>query len=86
MRSQLPGTGTSEAEVTHIDSHGFWLFVGEREYFLPYESFPWFRKATVDAILDVQLLHDRHLHWPQLDVDLTVEMIENPRDYPLVSK
>jgi len=27
-----------------------------------------------------------HLHWPDLDVDLSVESIEHPERYPLTSK
>jgi len=27
-----------------------------------------------------------HLRWPQLDVDLTLDSIENPDRYPLVSR
>ncbi|HCE43758.1 MAG TPA: hypothetical protein DET40_09435 [Lentisphaeria bacterium] len=31
---EMPGKTTSAIEVTHIDSHGFWLFVQGKEYFL----------------------------------------------------
>jgi len=34
-------------------------------------------------ILDVQLLHGSHLHWPALDVDLCVESLDRPDAYPL---
>jgi hypothetical protein len=83
MKSQMLGKSTSEAEVTNIDSHGIWLFVEDKEYFLPYDNHPWFRNAKVGEILHVQLLHGTHLHWPDLDVDLTVDSIENPDKYPL---
>ncbi len=71
-------------EVGNIDQHGLWLLVGDKEYFLPYESFPWFRKATVDKIVNVELLHGGHLHWPQLDVDLSLESLAQPESFPLV--
>ena len=74
------------SRVTNISRHGFWLLVGDRELFLPFEDFPWFRKATVDEILQVERPHPHHLYWPGLDVDLTVESIETPEKYPLKAK
>jgi hypothetical protein len=38
----MPGPATSEAEVTNISAHGFWLLVDGRELFLPFDEFPWF--------------------------------------------
>jgi hypothetical protein len=84
MKSQELGVSTSEAEVVHINQHGLWLFVKGAEYFLPYDDYPWFRDAKVSAILDVQLLHEDHLHWPALDVDLCVESLRDPEAHPLV--
>ncbi len=81
----MPGTHTSEVEVTNISVHGFWIFVGERELFLPYEEFPWFKDAPVSAILHVKLPSPHHLHWPDLDIDLAVESIEHPERFPLKS-
>jgi hypothetical protein len=86
MRSPTPGASTSEAEVTNIDSHGVWLLVKGKEHFLPYRDFPWFRDAKVSEVLNVQLLHRVHLHWPELDVDLTVDALEDPAKYPLVAR
>ena len=73
-------------EITHIDSHGLWLFVSEKEYFLPYEEYPWFREARVGGILEVELLHETHVHWPALDVDVCLESLENPGKFPLISR
>ena len=39
----------------------------------------------MSEILDVQLLHGFHLHWPKLDVNLDLASLENPQTYPLVS-
>jgi len=71
----------SLVEVTSISAHGIWLWVQEREYFLPHEDFPWFEKARVR---DVQLLHGHHLFWPKLDVDLELESLTKLAEYPLV--
>jgi hypothetical protein len=86
MRSDRLGSNTSVVEVTHISTHGFWLFLPEGEAFLPFETFPWFRDATVSQIQNVVLLHSDHLYWPDLDVDLAIESIHHPERYPLVSK
>lgn len=86
MKSVADGKNILEVEVTNISAHGFWLFTGEKEYFLPYKDFPWFRKATIDEISDVIFLKEEHLFWEKLDVDLTLSMIENPEKYPLISK
>ena len=83
MKSSALGSSTSAAEVTNISSHGIWLLIGAKEYFLPYERFPWFREAKLSQILDLQLLHESHLHWPALDVDLEVACIANPEQFPL---
>lgn len=85
MRSAPPGPSTSPVEVTNVSPHGFWLFVGDRELFVPFKEFPWFREASVREITNVQLPSPHHLYWPDLDVDLAVESIEHPEKYPLVS-
>jgi hypothetical protein len=72
------------AEVLNISAHGIWILVRGREYFLDYEMYPWFREAKVADILDVELLHDNDLHWPNLDIDLELECLDNPHKYPLV--
>ena len=73
-------------EITNISEHGFWMFFDGKEYFLPFENFPWFKNATVRQISDIQLLHGTHLYWPSLDVDLSFNIIENPDKYRLMAK
>ena len=60
--------------------------VGEEELFLPFKDFLWFKNATLQSILNVELHGSEHLHWPDLDVDLTLESIQHPEKYPLISK
>lgn len=81
----MPGTITSAAEVTNISKHGFWLLVNDQEFFLPFEEFPWFRSASVGQLLNVELHHESHFHWPDLDVDLSMDSILRPEKYPLKS-
>ena len=86
MESAPRGRPTSEVEVTNISSHGFWLWIEDREFFLPFEHFPWFREAGLSQILNVELPGPGHLYWPGLDVDLAVESLEHPERFPLVSR
>ena len=79
----MPGTATSEAEVTNISHHGFWICLGDRELFVPFEQFPWFKGVPVHAILNVEQPWGHHLFWPDEDVDLRVESIESPDRFPL---
>ena len=83
MKASTRGVNTSQVEVSNIDQFGLWVFVQSKEYFLPYDDFPWFRNATIDQILKVKLLHQDHLYWPALDVDLCVDSLAEPGKFPL---
>jgi hypothetical protein len=85
MRSLKHGKSTSKAEITNISQHGFWMLIRGKEYFLPYDNFPWFKNATIDQISDFELSGRSHLYWPQLDVDLSLAIIEHPEKYHLIS-
>lgn len=82
----MPGIATLDAEVTNISRHGFWILLDDQEHFLPFTEFPWFAKATVDQILQLERPHPHHLYWPELDIDLDVESIESPEKYPLKAR
>jgi hypothetical protein len=86
MRSAPRGDATSRVEVSGISPHGIWLFLRDREAFLPFEEFPWFREASVSGVLHVERPTPDHLYWPDLDIDLSVESILNPNRFPLISR
>lgn len=77
-------TSTSTAEVLSVSPRGLWLLVGERDFFLPHEQFPWFADARVRDVCRVELQHGHVLHWPVLDIDLELESLEHPEAWPLV--
>ena len=85
MKSEELGARTSQVEVANISRQGFWLFLGGRELFVSFKDFPWFASAPVAKILKVEWPQADHLYWPDLDVDLSVESIEHPERFPLVS-
>lgn len=82
----MHGIVTSAPEVTHVSKHGFWLLLGDEELLLPFDKFPWFKKATIEQLVQVEWPTPNHLYWPQLDADVAVESIRNPDAFPLVSK
>jgi hypothetical protein len=88
MKSSKAGKTISDSntEITNVSPHGIWLFHEGKEYFLPYVSFPWFRKATIEAILNLEVPGPNHFYWPGLDVDLHLDTIKNPEKYPLISQ
>ena len=86
MSSLAHGNNTSEIEVTHISNNGVWLLAHNKELFMPYDEFPWFKDQMVKSILNVKEQSDGHFYWPDIDIDLTEEMIEHPERFPLKAK
>jgi len=83
MKSHERGTITSAVEVTNVSPHGFWLWLNGRELFLSFEEFPWFERASIAEIANVEKASEDHLYWPTLDIDLSVRSIEHPEEFPL---
>jgi hypothetical protein len=86
MSSKGLGKSISAVEITHISGNGVWLLTEDKELFMSYEDFPWFKDATVGKILNVEEPHKGHFYWPDLDIDLTIEIIEHPEKFPLKAK
>ena len=86
MKSSKLGKNTSMIEITNISSHGIWLLAKDKELFMSYQDFPWFKEQTLGAILNVEEVSPGHYYWPVIDVDLTEEIIENPDKFPLKAK
>lgn len=64
-------TKRSNVEVTHISRNGLILLVGDKEYYLSYKRFPWFKRAVVDDVFNVELLGRNRIRWDALDIDLS---------------
>ena len=79
----MHGRNILEVEVTNISNHGFWMLIKDKELFLSYEDFPWFKDKTIKDITKVELFGEGHLYWENLDIDLSIEMIEHPERFPL---
>lgn len=85
MKFVKPGETISEIEVINLSQSGFELWIGEKEFFLSFRDFPWFKEAKVEEIMQVELLNPDHLYWPVLDIDLSIESIEHPERFPLIA-
>ena len=83
MSSSKLGESTSAVEITDISAHGIWMLIEDEEYFLPHEEFPWFKQASIAAVLNVVQESPEHFYWPELDVDLNLESIRSPEKFPL---
>jgi Protein of unknown function (DUF2442) len=82
----MPGSNTSVAEVTNVSRHGFWVLLDDEELLVPFDEFPWFKKATIEQLTRIEWPSADHLYWPDLDIDLSVESIRHPEKLPLRSK
>ena len=59
----------------NVSAHGLWLLSGEKELFMSYEDFPWFKNAPIGELLNVEEPAPGHFYWPDLDVDIGLENI-----------
>lgn len=83
MNSLAPGNSISVVEVTHISTHGVWLLAHDQELFMSYDDFPWFKDQPVRSLIKVEELSPGHFYWPEIDVDLSEEIIKHPQRFPL---
>ncbi|WP_008317475.1 DUF2442 domain-containing protein [Leptolyngbya sp. PCC 6406] len=80
------GTVTSQTEISNISANGLWLLCRDREYFLPYDQFPWFKDAPIKHVFNLEEPHPGHLYWPDLDVDLSLDIIQHPERFLCIAK
>ena len=86
MNSSVAGKNISEIEIQNISGFGIWLLVRGKEYFMSYEKFPWFKNTNINQILNVNLSPTGKLYWSDLDIDLSVEILDAPERFPLIAK
>ncbi|MBU1242979.1 DUF2442 domain-containing protein [Myxococcota bacterium] len=86
MNSKRPGTVTSPIELKQVTDLGLQIRTRRGEFLLSFEDFPWFLDAPITALRNVEEPVPGHYHWPELDVDLTDEMLAHPERFPLKSR
>ena len=72
--------------MTNVSNHGFWLLLGTEELFVPFSEFPWFKDALIAKLTNVERPQPHHLYWPDLNVELAVELIRHPDQFPPVAR
>lgn len=86
MRLSQHGNSIPTVDVANISAHGVRLLVHGKELFMSYDDFPWFEDQSVKSIINVKEPSLGHFYWPDIDVDITEEIIENPEKFPLKAR
>ena len=79
----MPGTNISQMGIAHISNDGVSLLANGQELFMQYANFPWFKDVPLGKILNVEQPTPCHFYWPDLDVDLSRDIITHPERFPL---
>jgi hypothetical protein len=69
--------------LTNIERDGFWILIKGQEFFVPFDRYPAFKQANIDQIFNFHG-DDQDINWPQLDVDIEVDALKHPENYPLI--
>ena len=84
MNSSALGKDTLKTEVTNVSPFGIWLLTSTgKEFWLSYDDYPWFKSHNIEQIFNVEEPRPGHFYWPDLDVDLSECILENPSLFPL---
>ena len=78
--------GTNTSKVNYITSQGFYLSVNDKEYYLSFEEYPYFKQVPVEDIFNVEIDEYGDLRWDKYDIDLCEEILQSPETYPLKMK
>ncbi len=81
--ASMLGISTSTDKTCFIGSFadGIAIIANGREYYLKYTDFPWFEYCNAAELRNVTA--DRWgIYWNDLDIDLSIESVENPERFP----
>ncbi|MEI6056351.1 MAG: DUF2442 domain-containing protein [Lentisphaerota bacterium] len=63
--------------VSSINSEGINVSINDKNYFLPFSRYPWFRYCSVDELMEVST-DGIGIYWDKADIELELEMINDP--------
>jgi hypothetical protein len=84
----MSGKGTSQnngkvkSQITSIEKDSFWLLTDAGEFFVSFEQYPAFKRATIRQIFNFRE-HFGDFHWEELDIDIELDALKFPERYPL---
>ena len=83
MNSSKSGISTLNCSITNIAPFGFWVLIEDKEYFISFSDYPGFKDKTINQILNVIYIPPKQLSWESLDIDIEIDALENPKQFPL---
>ena len=72
----------TKSQITSVEKDGFWLLTTDGEFFVAFEQYPAFQKARVEQIFNFRE-HFGDFHWEELDIDIELNALKHPEQYPL---
>ena len=70
--------------ITNIERTGFFFLTGDRKYFVSFNDYPVFKKATIEQIYNFREESKGLFHWPSLDADIKLDALKHPERFPVV--
>ncbi|HBM17143.1 MAG TPA: hypothetical protein DD381_12495 [Lentisphaeria bacterium] len=67
----------NKAFVSLINSEGITVNINDKNYFLPFLRYPWFKYCSVDELMKVST-DGIGIYWGEADIELELEMLNNP--------
>lgn len=86
MPSERTGKKKDKIEVKSVNKEGVGLIIKGKEYFLSFKHFPWLRYLTIEELSTIELRYGEDLVIPVLDIELELESLIHPENYPLLDK
>lgn len=84
MNSSNSGISTLDCRVTDINGLGLFVLVQGKEYFIPFREYPRLLHSKVSELTNVIFLPPYQLRWEDLDVDIEIQALEQPENFPLI--
>jgi hypothetical protein len=57
-----------------------------KEYYVDFANYPWFLDTSMREIYNVEGGFGTGIYWPDLDLDISIEALDNPEKFPLIAK
>lgn len=73
------------SKVLSITGQGILITIKEGDFFLNYKSYPWFKNAKINEVLNIKRDQEA-IYWDSLGVEIEIDSILNPQNYPLIAK